>query len=197
MDNELRIALENMSSRDYTLRSQALEVINQARERAVPGLLEVLKNGDGYRQEIALAILWGFFRDYGIRHPDLVITLLEAIDVNRDNNPLVVQDGIGFIADLKDPTAFDALVEFLSDEDKTLREAAVEGLGLLADPRAIPFLILALNDLEKIIQARATWALGQIAEQNPSEVDMIIPELRRGGTPDALKLIKKLQSHNK
>ena len=197
MDNELKIALENMSSRDRTLRSQAFEVINQAREQAVLGLLEVLKNGDGYRQEIALSILWGFFRDHGIRHPDLVTTLLEAIDVNRDDNPLVVQDGIGFISDLKDPTAFDALVKFLSDKDETLREAAVEGLGLLADPRAIPFLTPALNDLEKIIQARATWALGQIAAKNSSVVQIITHELRKLGTSDALELINKLESENK
>ena len=73
MTEDLAWAIENMSAQDRSLRPRASEIIHQAREKAIPDLLAVLRqNSNAKRQEIAISYLWGFFRDYGIRHPDLV-----------------------------------------------------------------------------------------------------------------------------
>jgi len=194
MDNELKTALENMSSQDRKLRSQAFKIINQAREQAVSGLLEVLKNGDGYRQETALAILWGFFRDYGIRHPDFVPVLIKAIESNIDDNLLVSMDGVYFLADLKDRTAFDHFIRFIQSDSDILRGGAVQGLLRLADARAIPYLVNALHDEEKVIRGEAAGALRNIAHQNPSAVPLLVEKLRKEETPEALELIQLLES---
>ena len=194
MDNELKIALENMSSRDYPLRHQAFEVINQAREQAVPGLLDVLRNDDGRRQDIALSILWGFFRNHGIRHPDLVSTLVTAIEMNIDNNPLVMLDGIGLLADLKDPTTFDDFIRFIQTDSDILKDGAVQGLLLLADARAIPYLLTTLKDEDKVTRGETAGALRNIARQNPSEVPQLLDKLRKVNTLEAVELIQLLES---
>ena len=197
MSDDLAWALENMSSQYRSLRPEAFKIIDQAKEQAVPRLLDVLRQyADAKRQEIAIDVLWGLFRRYGIRHPDLVSALVEAIESNVDNSPLVVLDGIGLLADLKDPSAFDDFVRFIQDKSHgnsdILREGAVEGLGLLADPRAIPYLVNTLNDELDLIRGRAFWALGRIAEQNPSEVPLIIDKLRENDSTEAYELLEKL-----
>lgn len=213
MSDDLAWALENMSSQDRTLRPRAFEIINQAREEAVPALLEILRQDDGYRQEIALGILWEFFREYGITHPELIPTLVTAIRMNI--NPLVIQDGLGFLADLKSPSAFDDLVAFIQDDEEMVREGALEALALLKDVRATPFLITALKDTMPDIRYRAVWALGyighetgihtlidilknpDIASRDPYLVETIVRELRRVGTAEALDAVEKWERRTK
>jgi HEAT repeat protein len=198
MSEDLAWAIENMSSQDRSLRPEAFKIIDQAREQAVPRLLDVLRQyEDAKRQEIAIDVLWELFRRYGIRHPDLVPALVEAIESNVDNSPLVVLDGIGLLADLKDPNTFDDFIRFIPDKSHgnsdILREGAVEGLGLLADPRAIPYLANTLNDELELIRGRAFWALGRIAEQYPSEVMSLIEQLRTVDTSEASELLENLE----
>ncbi len=208
MTDNLEFALENISNQDRTIRRQAFEIIEQAREKAVPGLITILGQDNGYRQDIALSILWGFFRDHQITHPDLTPALIGAIRANKDNNPLVIHDGIGFIADLKDSTAFDDLIEFLHDDEEMLREGAIEALALLKDVRAIPFLIPLLKDVVQDIRFRVVWALGYIDDSKGVQVLVdilknanhpyyelalakeIVEILSRVGTPEALDAVK-------
>ena len=113
-----------------------------------------------------------------IPNKDLILILVEAIRANVDNNSLVVMDGTGFLADLKDETAFEPLIEFLQSDNEDLREGAVDALGMLKNGRAVPHLTPLLNDSVEYVRLRASWALSYI------------------GTPEAIFSIEKWKQDN-
>jgi HEAT repeat protein len=159
---ELKKALENINNRHTCIRVRAFDVIKQTGEQAMPGLIAVLYERDSRRQEIAIALIWELFRERGINHPELTSALIQAIRQNEDNNPLVVMDGIGLLAALNDPRAFDDLVGFLASPNEDTREGAIEALAMLNDKKAIEHLLPMLNDPIPYIRNRAVWALGYI-----------------------------------
>jgi HEAT repeat protein len=159
---ELKKALENINNRHGCIRVRAFDVIKQAGEQAMPGLIAVLYEKDSRRQEIAIALIWGLHREKGITHPDLTQALIHAMRQNEDNNPLVIMDGMGLLAVLNDPRAFDDLVGFLASPNEDTREGAIEALAMLKDKKAIEHLLPMLNDPIPYICDRAMWALGYI-----------------------------------
>lgn len=195
MSEDLAWAIENMSSQDRSLRPLSSEIIHKSWEDALPLLLDIVRGNNTYRQEIAVGILYGFFRDYGLRHPDLVPVLVKAIESNINNDLLVSQEGIAFLADLKDPSAFDDFIRFIQADSDILRDGAVEGLGLLADARAISYLVKTLKDEIETIRSMASWALRRIVEQNPSDVELIKTELRKSESAEAVELLKQLENN--
>lgn len=159
---ELKEAIENISNRNMSIRLRAFNVIEQAVEQAMLGLITVLYEKDAYRQEIAIALIWGLYREKGITHPDLMPALIHAIRQNEDNNPLVVMDGMGLLAALNDPSAFDDLVGFLASPNEDTREGAIEALAILKDKKAVKHLIPMLSDPSSDVRNRALWALNYI-----------------------------------
>jgi predicted phosphoribosyltransferase len=60
--------------------------------------------------------------------------------------------------------AVESRIAALRDEDKEVREAAAEALGMIRDTRAVDVLIPALGDEDWDVRQRAAYALGQIGD---------------------------------
>ena len=128
-------------------------------------LIDTLYNGNDYEQEQAIGNLWALFRETNLHDPDIATAIIHAVRENRDNNPLVIMDGLGLLSDLADPTSFDAMVEMLSEPLEEFREGAAEVLGALKDARAVQYLIPLLKDEFPEVQWAAAVALRFINNQ--------------------------------
>lgn len=68
-----------------------------------------------------------------------VPNLIKALDYQK--NPQIRKAAIRSLGVIGDPSAFDALVVFLKDEDPIIRSLTITALGRLGDARAVPILI--------------------------------------------------------
>ncbi len=74
-------------------------------------------------------------------------------------NPEVRQKAAGVLRELRDPSALDALIVALGDEDAGVRFQAAAALGELGDPRAIRPLVATLKDPDNDVRWAASFAL--------------------------------------
>ena len=69
----------------------------------------------------------------------------------------------------KDPRALQPLAEALSDQNPTVRRAAMETLLSVADKRAVEFILPQLNHVDSEVRMAAAWALWHIADDRALE----------------------------
>lgn len=67
---------------------------------------------------------------------------------------------------VKDPRAFEALINALKHKDLLVRAKAAEALGEIKDTKAVEPLIAVLKDKEDIIRESAAKALANITGKN-------------------------------
>ncbi len=97
------------------------------------------------------------------RYPDTIVDCL-----NRDSLFEVTAKDvrIAVIESLKIVGDSESLIEFISDNDKYVREEAAEALMAIGDKTAIPVLIEALKDPDEEMRYKAIKALGNIKEES-------------------------------
>jgi len=66
------------------------------------------------------------------------------------------------LGDIGGPVACEALIQALSNQDRTLRDAAAVSLGGIRDQRALEPLIKALNDKDRFVRQSAARSLGKL-----------------------------------
>ena len=78
---------------------------------------------------------------------------------------------------IKDESAVEPLIEFLTQEDSDLRLNAAMALGKIGDRRAVVRLIILLGDENWYVRWHAAEALGNIRDERA--VDPLIKVVRR------------------
>ena len=134
--------------------------------RAIPGLIEALKDEDMRIREIAAKSLGK------VKHTEAVPSLIEALHDAKEEVRLEAAKALGKI---KDASAVTGLIETLGDSDQEVRLQAVRSLGEIKDSSSVPGLIGSLNDGYDQIRRYAADALGEIGDA--AAVPVLIPLL--------------------
>lgn len=169
---------ESRSRMDEKL--QALAEARKApgdRKKAVPPLVEILRQAPKARAQAALAL--GEFGD-----PAAVKPLLDALDLASQDRDVL--DANRYIADalgaLRAKEAVPALTRLVSSPDGYLQVAAVDALGRIGDPAAIDTLLaVATGAPEPFTAKKALLALGRIGDPRagPAVLKLLFED--RGG----------------
>jgi HEAT repeat protein len=96
--------------------------------------------------------------EYG--NPRAVEPLIEIL--RNDNSDEVRHSAAYALGKLRDPRAYDVLIEALNDTYEQVRAYAATALGNLRDKRAIDALKKATQDDHQVVKQNASWALGWI-----------------------------------
>ncbi|MBN2284368.1 MAG: HEAT repeat domain-containing protein [Deltaproteobacteria bacterium] len=103
-----------------------------------------------------------------IRDRQAVVPLVEALhDVEQD----VRESAAKALGEIGDAAALDPLTELLRDTDNNrfVRENAVEALGNIHGPETIPILVEALGDRNGFVRAKAAGVMGGITDARVEE----------------------------
>ncbi|MDB4306237.1 HEAT repeat domain-containing protein [bacterium] len=103
---------------------------------------------------------------------DLVVIYIDALE---SSDPKIQFKAAQFLGEMKDPRAFQPLINCLKNDNHYYRVAAVMGLGVLGDSRAVEPLIFALKDEKENVRFRTAEALGKIGD--PRAVEPLISSL--------------------
>ncbi|MCX8067326.1 MAG: HEAT repeat domain-containing protein, partial [Anaerolineae bacterium] len=139
--------------RDADVRRAAAEALGRIGDpRAVPGLLKALRDADA-------EVRWAAAEALGRVGAPAVPGLLEVL---RDADAGVRRAAAEALGRIGDPQAIPGLLEALRDADPRVRRAAAEALGRIGAP-ALPSLLEALRDADWWVRRAAAKALGEIA----------------------------------
>lgn len=107
----------------------------------------------------------------------------ELVRMTRDANAWRRARAVVSLGEIRDPSAFDAMVVLLDDPDLAVRRAAASAFEKLRDPRAASPLVALMTDAGEpvIVRSYAAMALGAL--KVPSTVDAL---LRTLDAPEAL-----------
>jgi HEAT repeat protein len=140
---------------------------------AVPPLIKALDDPNSSIRYLAAGQL-GRLRDRRAVKP-----LIHSLQTDRDR---VVRNWVAAaLGDIGDPSAVEALIAILKDDDSGLRFCATEALGKIGDERAFRPLLTVLEDKELYPRAYAAEALGRIGE--PGALEPLVKVLQ--GTDDS------------
>ena len=172
----------DLRSKRENVRLDAISVLGQIGEPAVPALIEALREAERQgRQNIAFALAQ-------IGKP-AVPALIEAL---REAEGWIRQSAAFALGRIGDTTAVPALKAALSDVNPDVRTHVASALGRIGDPTVVPVLRAALSDVNPDVRTHATSALELIGE---SPVATSIEALRHKdwrvpqGTPSRLEQI--------
>ena len=100
----------------------------------------------------------------GIGDPRAIEPLWELY-YKSENHKGVQSKILWALGNLKDQRVFDIAVSWLTDENLSLRQAAIRALGNLGDTRAVEILIPILNSPNDDIRLSTIWALGSLRDK--------------------------------
>ena len=124
--------------------------------KAVPGLIEALKDSDEFVRYIAAGRL-GKLRD-----PRAFEPLVAAL---KDKEAIVQYWAVSALGDLGDRRAVDVLIPLLQSKVQNFRQRAAEALGQIGDKRAYSRFCPFLKDKEFIVRDAANGALKKIKDK--------------------------------
>jgi class 3 adenylate cyclase len=128
-----------MRSEDINVRRCAVEVLKNLQDpHTADELLRAMKDSDWWVREIASSSLTELKGDNNI------IKAFIAMTSDPDEN--IRRCAVEFFNKIIEPTAYDALVSCLSDQDWWVREKAMRALGAMRDERAIAPLTAMVED---------------------------------------------------
>ena len=121
-------------------------------------------------------------------NPEALGILLDVLTDKNEN--VLVRSSAGFsLGHLKDEHAVPALLQTLYDEERSLRDGAVDALGEIGDNRALLPLMDMLDDQNPSVRGRAARALGQIGDRRAVSslvellADIEMPPIMWSGMP--------------
>ena len=139
---------------------EAVQFLGKCGEKAVPGLLALLRARDPETRYWAAGAL-GSTGDARAVEP-----LVAAL---KDAGPEVRASAAQALGKINDPRAVEPLIAALKDVDADVRCRAAWALGLVKDPRAVEPLFVALKDTDRDVRFSAARALGEIGDARAVE----------------------------
>jgi len=136
---------------DTHVSTKASWALEQIGKPAVPSLLALLRNKDGFLRQRAILAL-GEIRDARAIDP-----LLRALD----DEDYIRESAASALGHIQDPKAVEPLISLLGKEPFDVMSA----LGEIGDQRAVAHLIPLLKHEEKYMQQHAAFALAEIADR--------------------------------
>ncbi len=131
--------LNLMRDSDVNIRRCAVEVLKNMKDpRTADELLRAMKDSDWWVRQIATSSLTEITGDNNIVRAFIAMT--------KDQDENIRRCAVEFFNKISDPSAFDALVERLEDEDWWVRQKAIRALGLAKDKRAIEHFAKLISD---------------------------------------------------
>ena len=192
----LERSLGKLGSNNLIESYRAAQTVKRFGSKAIPGLLDLVANGNGHARKAALALL-GYFKD-----PTTVSYLREFALSASDN---VVRAGaLGILAKMRDRGAKEIFLQKLKDSEKEVRQAAVIGVRRLQICEAIPELIqlqskergFLANEVEKTLITLAKKdrknTLEEIETLPPSLRFLAVQILSKDNSGEVVNLLKDL-----
>lgn len=134
------------------------EMLPGARANAVPQLISLLGDSDGWTRMAAARAL-GELHDK--RATDGLVAMLSDADAK------VRELSAWALSEMKDTRAVNALCQaLLTDSQVEVRRTAAEALGEIRSAEALASLKQALNDPEARVRAKAGWAISEIEDSD-------------------------------
>jgi len=177
-------------SEDWGERSSIAKALGGiADSKAVEPLIAALKNDSDDTVRFNAALALGFIGDTRATKD-----LLEILKQESDSTGRVHHAAGDALRRIKDPKAFDALCEMLTEDEITssnfYQRVAVKLLGDIGDARAIPVLVRILVGADNIIAMDAAESLGKLG--GDAAVDALMAALVRRGEYAAAAAAKSL-----
>jgi HEAT repeat protein len=139
---------------DDKVRLEVVKALRQLRDlAAVPALVASLGDGDPKIREEAIGSLVELYSEQERTGP--VDRFLEIFSDDYDRGGQLTLEAV-------DPSVYRALASALKDDDKSVREDAAYGLGILAGTSEMKSLTGALQDLDAGVRGAAATAIGKI-----------------------------------
>ncbi len=110
----------------------------------------------------------------------------------QDVHPGIQESAVGALANIKDPTAAEALLNIL-DRDFILAQKAANSLAEIGHP-AIPVLIRGLSHENESVRSNASWALGKIGEVATPSLLAVLADSNHAGRGAAAFALGNLKS---
>lgn len=150
---EIRVLLEGLNSREWTVRSRTMASLQRYPEECyLPFLEGALKD---HVNDVLRNASMDFYRTLGGRSLPSLLGLL------KDDDPEARLFAANLLGDIADGRASVALIASLKDPDENVRVAAAEALGKIGDPQAVNALIGSLGD-EPWVAMSSINALGRL-----------------------------------
>ena len=187
-----QLILDDLRSQEPTRMQEATQLLASLGERALPLLIEVVKEEDDLRLRQIACQLAG---DLGseatqLLKSELVLEgfteqrarILEVIDTAtrdlkkelvyalEDRNPRVLRATFGLIERLRDEQLTAMLFDYVDHEDSTIAVAAIESLGKIKPEGTVKVLVSLLDSVKETERLVASCnSLGQIADRSGVE----------------------------
>jgi HEAT repeat protein len=173
--------IEKIKGEDSFVRNNAIRVLGEIGDRrAVPVLIEAVKDKTRGRSEAASALMW-----MGVQNLELNVLVLcklfcndkdeilkigkpaipVLIELLKDDNSTIRSEAVKALVMLG-THALPALFSAIKDEDSKVCESVVEALGKIRHYFAVPFLIKVLKDGDPYVRKSAAEALGNIGHES-------------------------------
>jgi len=154
---------EDLNSKEWQVRLNAVEKLDPHNEEAVNLLLKVASTRSEYWPvKIKAILLLGESGDP--RAKKVLLTTFNNTFQNWECPSIKSYTAIALGNFKGDKKVVDTLIEGLHDPELLTREASMRSLGQIGDPRAIDYIVEALNDSSLAVRLSAIDALGDIGD---------------------------------
>jgi len=176
--------LEELSCNDHDVRKFVIDILGDiGDERAVSGLLAALNDEDS-NVRVAAAENLG-----KLKATDAAPALLRAM---QSGDLMFKFTALEALALMQAQLKTEELLPF--QNDKLLRKALFDCLGLIGDVAAVPVLIAALKDVMRNVAEAAVLGLVRLSERHYGSVTAALAQL--SGTPDVALIERLLDSRD-
>jgi HEAT repeat protein len=196
--------IQVLNSRDNNVRSFAASILQRRGEKAVPALIQALKDNDRQIRQGAIQILGNIGREAAPALPVLIQTLREEDnDIRSCTANVLIKMG---------EVAVPSLIQALNHKDKLIRTGSIQILGSMGQEarEAIPSLLECLKSYDESIRQYVEGALKQMGavvvtpllkamEDDDKQVQQVVIKilLSLKGNEVCLSLIENLSSNNR
>ena len=154
---------EQLNSKEWQVRLNAVEKLDPRNEEAVNLLLEVASTRSEYWPvKIKAILLLGESKDP--RAKKVLLTTFNNTFQNWECPSIKSYTAIALGNFKGDKKVVDTLLEGIHDPELLTREASMRSLGKIGDPRAIDYIAEALDDSSIAVRLSAIDALGEIGD---------------------------------